>query len=42
MIPVSNNVYVWQILFDIQLQIQNVTWSSQKQKWVSIDIYIFF
>ena len=39
-IHVICNVYVWQISFDIQLQIQSVTWQFQKQKWMSIDIYI--
>ena len=36
------SVYVWQISFDVQLQIQSVMWRFQKQKWMSIDIYIFF
>jgi hypothetical protein len=38
----SSNVYVWQISFDIQLQIQSVTWRFRKQKRLSINIYIFF
>ena len=28
-------VYVWQILFDVQLQIQSVTWRFQKRKRVT-------
>ena len=39
--PVSS-VYVWQIPFDVQLQIQSVTWRFQKQKWMSTDINIIF
>jgi hypothetical protein len=38
-LPIS--VYVWQIPFDVQLQIQSVTWRFTKQEWMSIDIYIF-
>ena len=30
------------ISFDVQLQILNVTWRFQKQKWMLIDIYILF
>ena len=30
--PIS--VYVWQVSFDAQLQIQSVTWRFQKQKWI--------
>ena len=37
-----SSVYVWQILFDVKLQIQSVIWHFQKQKWMSIDSYIFF
>ena len=36
------SVYVWQISCDVQPQIQSVTWRFQKQKWMSIDIYILF
>ena len=38
---VLSSVYVWQISFDVQLQIQSVTWRSQKQKRISLHIYIF-
>lgn len=33
---------VWQISFDAQLQLQSVMWRFWKQKWMSIDICIFF
>ena len=38
----AHSVYVWHISFDVQLQIQSVTWRFRKQKWMSIDIYIIF
>ena len=36
------SVYVWQILFDVQLEIQSVMWRFLKWKWKSNDTYIFF
>jgi len=38
----ANSVYVWQISFDIQLQLQSGMWHSQNKKWMSIDIYFFY
>ena len=39
---VPRSVYVWQTSFDVQLQIQSVTWCFQKQKWTSRDICVLF
>ena len=37
-----DNVCVWRISFDVQLQIQSVTQRFQKWKWMLIDIHISF
>ena len=39
---IANNVCVWQLSFDAQLQIQSVKWRFQEQNVMSSDIYIFF
>jgi len=38
----TSSVCVRQISFDVQLQIQSITWRFEKRKWMSIDIYNFF